>query len=110
MAKPIRDDEALARLEDKVDTVISLLRLTLKMEAHQMADLTELAAAVEQNGSVVDSAVALITDIADRLEAAAADDDPAAVQTLSDELRAKSAELAAAVEANTPGSGAETPT
>lgn len=59
-----------------------------------------LKSAVENNTTVIASAVVLIKGFADRLEAAGTD--PAKLAALTDELRAKDQELAEAVAANTP--------
>ncbi len=63
-------------------------------------ELDDLTASVHANGTVLDSAIALINGIAARITAAGVD--PAALKALTDELTAKDAELAAAVAANTP--------
>lgn len=93
-------EDVLLRLEVKVDRLTRLVEQTNIKENFIMADLTALTQAVTDNSSVVDSAVLLINDIAAQLSAAATD--PAAVQAIADQLTAKSAELAAAVAANTP--------
>lgn len=54
---------------------------------------------------VVASAVTLINDLADRVEATAGD--PQRVQELADSLRASGEQLAAAVAENTPGAPVE---
>jgi hypothetical protein len=63
-------------------------------------DLTAITAAVQRNSDAEASAIALIQDIAARLEAAKGD--PVAIQALADALNAKADELGAAVVANTP--------
>ena len=65
-----------------------------------MADLTELTAAVAANSDAVASAIVLLNDLADKLEAVA--DDPAEIAALADQIRSDSAALAAAVVENTP--------
>lgn len=78
---------------DKLDRIIITLRAI-------MANLSALQAAVEAENTVIDSAITLLNGLAEALRAAATD--PAAVQALADEVGAKSAALAAAVQANTP--------
>jgi hypothetical protein len=67
-----------------------------------MADLTSLTAQVAQNTSVEGSALTLIQGIAAQLAAAIAANDPAAIQSLQDQLSASATALAAAIAANTP--------
>lgn len=62
--------------------------------------IDDLKAKVDAEKTVVDSAVALIKGLSAQL--AAAKDDPAKVQALADALDAQTAELSAAVVANTP--------
>lgn len=64
------------------------------------AELDALTAQVKANSDLLDSATTLINGIAARIIAAGTD--PAALQALTDELKAKDASLAAAVTANTP--------
>jgi len=63
-------------------------------------DLSALQTEVEQQQSVVQSAITLIGGLAQQLRDAAGD--PAAIQALADQLDASTNALAAAVEANTP--------
>lgn len=65
-----------------------------------MAELQDLQAQVAANKTVIDSALVLINGIADRIKAAGTD--PAALQALTDSLKAEDDALAAAVTANTP--------
>ena len=67
-----------------------------------MANLQDLQAAVDREGSVVASAVTLLTTISDELKAAQAAQDPAAIQAVIDHLDANTQPLADAVAANTP--------
>lgn len=73
-------------------------------------ELEDLRAAVENNGTVTQSAIALIDGIADRLDAAlkkAQDEsDDAPLEELSLAIRAQSKALSDAVAANTTGGGA----
>lgn len=65
-------------------------------------ELDRLTTEVSETETVVDSAIALITGIAQQLRDAVAQNNPAAITALADKLDAKQAELAAAVTANTP--------
>lgn len=66
-------------------------------------DLTRLTTEVEETRTVIDGAVALITNLAQLLrDAAGSPDVTTEVNALADQLDAKQAELAAAIEANTP--------
>jgi ABC-type transporter Mla subunit MlaD len=65
-----------------------------------MADLESLTAQVEQNNTVIGSALALINGFAAQL--AAAGTDPAKLQALQDSLKAQDDQLAEAVAKNTP--------
>ena len=65
-----------------------------------MAALDDLKAQVAQNKTVIDSALALIAGIADRI--AAAGTDPAALADLTAQLKSEDDALAAAVATNTP--------
>ena len=91
------ETDSLVRIERLLDQVLT--RLT-QQEQIIMADLSAISAAVATNGSVVDSAIVLLNDIAAQFAAAATD--PAAVAALAAEIEAKSADLAAAIVANTP--------
>jgi hypothetical protein len=62
--------------------------------------MDDLRAAVTANTSLLASAKALIVGIADRIKAAGTD--PAALDALTQELKASDADLAQAVAANTP--------
>lgn len=102
---------SLARIERAVRAAAGLAAASARNEEAIMADLSEIRTEVEQTGDVVDSAVALITSMADRLDDIA--DDPAEVRALAEELRASKQELADAVAANTPadpGDGDTEPT
>lgn len=65
-----------------------------------MANLTALTAEVARAKTVDESAAALLAGLAAALEAAQGD--PAAIQTIVDDLRSNSDALAAAVVQNTP--------
>ncbi len=90
-------DQRLARIERPL--------VALFEEEKQMStELDALAAQVKANTDLEESAVTLITGLADQLKSAAAD--PAAVQALADQLKTSAASLAAAVSANTPAAPA----
>jgi hypothetical protein len=74
-----------------------------------MADLSTLQTEVSANSDAVQSAVTLISGLAQQLKDALAANDPAAIQALADQLDANTQSLAAAVTANTPAAPA-TPT
>lgn len=67
-----------------------------------MATLTDLAAAVAAEKTVVDSAVILLGGLSQQLKDALASGDPAAIQAIVDSIDAQKQELADAVMANTP--------
>jgi hypothetical protein len=81
----------------KLDQILALLTKGFR---HMAGELKALEDQVKANTDVEESALALINGIADRIAAAAAD--PAKLQALSNELKASSDKLAAAVTANTP--------
>ena len=92
----------IALLNSKLNTLI-------EQEGTEMANLEALTAEVAANTDATLSVVTLVDRLADELEAA--QNDPAQVQALVDELRANNQSIAAAVSANTPseGGGGETP-
>lgn len=89
---------------ESLDTIVELLHAQQTQARTTgeeiMADLSVLTDQVAQTTAVETSALTLIQGISQRLADAAGD--PAAVQTLVDELNASSSALAAAVAANTP--------
>lgn len=90
----------LAHIQDLVTVDLETDLLSVAQEAQLMTDLTALVAEVEANGDAVDSAVVLLTRLADELEAAGTDAD--AIAAVVEQLRSNSTELADAVVANTP--------
>lgn len=64
-------------------------------------DLDNIKTSVEAEGTVVDSAIVLLTQIAGQLEAFK--NDPIEIQGIVDQINAQKDALAAAVVANTPG-------
>lgn len=78
----------------------AILTRVAEMEGRIMKELDDLSAQVEQNNTVLGSAIVLINGIADRIKAAGTD--PTKLAQLTADLKAKDDELAAAVAANTP--------
>lgn len=66
-----------------------------------MSLLDPIRGAVAAMESVIDGAVALLTDLHERLEAALADDDMESVQEIADEISERKDALAAAIAQNT---------
>jgi peptidoglycan hydrolase CwlO-like protein len=77
-----------------------LTKLVTKGFADMSAELDTLTTEVAENNAVIDSAVTLISGLAQQI--ASLKNDPVALQALADSLNTKSNELAAAVAANTP--------
>jgi uncharacterized protein YaaN involved in tellurite resistance len=76
---------------------------TIIQKVDNMAnELKNLQDAVAAENTVIDSAEVLLKGLKDALDAAIASGNPAAIQAVSDSIGAKSAELSAAVVANTP--------
>lgn len=84
----------------KLDQVLAALSQLNQKEQTMSVELDALTAEVAAMKTVEESAVALINGLAAQL--AAAKTDPVAIQALADSLKATSADLAAAVSANTP--------
>ena|ERR1035437_4573698 len=80
-----------------------LLRILQSMSPQ----LEALSAAVAAEGTVIESAVVLLTGLSRQITDLK--NDPAALQTLSDQVKAESDALAAAVLANTPAEIPATP-
>lgn len=76
------------------------LNIILERLQSMSQEMDALTAQVQANNDALDSAVALINGIADRITAAGVD--RAKLTALTDELRAKDETLSAAVLANTP--------
>jgi hypothetical protein len=68
-------------------------------------ELETLITRVSEIENVADSAIALIVDLKDRLDAAIADNDMGALVELSDRLGAQTQELAMAILENTAAGG-----
>lgn len=96
------DDQDLSA---KLDDILNAINYLKQQGVQTQMDLTELQAAVSADTDVVNSAVTLINNLADQIEAAAGD--PAAVAQVVADLRANNEVLASAVAANTPAAPAE---
>lgn len=70
-------------------------------ERKLMASLADLKAAVAEQTTVVQSAVTLLNGIHAKLEEALAQNDPAAIQEVLDDIKADTDALSSAVAANT---------
>lgn len=80
--------------------ILSLLRRIDQRTLHMATDLSRITSEVTEIGTAVDSAVALLGELAQLIRDNATD--PAALNALADTLDSKGNELAAAVVANTP--------
>ena len=67
-----------------------------------MATLQDITAAVAEEKTVEDSVVTLLQTLSADLKAALANNDPAAMQAIVDQINANATTLASAVTANTP--------
>ena len=91
------------RLEAKLDQVLAAQAAAQQREEMELMTLAELKAKVEATTTIEESAVALLTGLAQQLKDALANGaDPAAIQAIADELDAGTNDLAAAISANTP--------
>jgi hypothetical protein len=84
-----------------INKLNNLKRQGRKLENTMALDFTALNAAVANNTTVEQSAITLITQIAQEIAQNA--DDQATVSTLADQLNQQASALAASVAANTPG-------
>jgi hypothetical protein len=90
----------LTKLQVQLDTLTQLL-LALNQKENTMSQaLDDLTAVVAENTTVVNSAITLINGLANQI--LELKDDPVRLATLAHDLQAKTGELAAAVQANTP--------
>lgn len=96
-------------LSRKLDVAIALLRILTKQGRITMKELEDLTAAVTANTTVEQSAATLITGLAGQVQAladaaktAGTGVDPAAVETLAQQLNTSATALSAAITANTP--------
>lgn len=94
------DPSILKRL-DKIEAALTTLAQAITtLESKMSNELDALTTEVERNTTVDQSAIALLTGLAAKIEAMKTD--PAALQALADSMRGSSDALAAAVLANTP--------
>lgn len=93
-------------MEGKLDLILQRLSETAaQQEKNNMATVTTLAqlkTEVEAGVTVEESAVTLLNGLSAQLKQAIANNDPAAIQAIADELDKGSADLSAAITANTP--------
>lgn len=80
--------------------VLQKLDLIIQKQLKEMEELKELQDKVAAEGTVIDSAVTLLSGLKAALDAAGTD--PAALKALSNEIGAKTQTLADAITANTP--------
>jgi hypothetical protein len=88
----------LARIEQQLNQLIS-------GETQAMATLDDVRTAIASETNVVNAVTALLQQLSAQLKDAMASEDPAALQSLVDEINANANSLANAVAANTPGQG-----
>ncbi len=100
-----RIETMLEIVNSKLDFILLNLKQLIKKETEMSQQLTDLQAAVAQEITVEQSAITLLNGLAAQL--AAAGTDPAALQTLHDQILASSNALAAAVTANTPAAATQ---
>lgn len=93
------DLESDRRLLRRIDWRLALL---LKIEAIEMATLTDIQNDVASESTVIASATALLAGLSQQLKDALAANDPAAIQAVIDGIDANKANLSAAIAANTP--------
>ena len=86
-------------MSDKIDRLILLVEQVIKKEIYMSQELDALTAEVTEIKTAVESAKVAFTGLAAQIEALK--QDPIALQTLADSLKATSMELAEAV-ANVP--------
>lgn len=89
--------DMLLRIGKKILTTLEEIRKESKIMTQELVDLE---AAVTENTSLDTSIIELVNGLAAQVEALK--DDPAKLASLASELRAKSAAMAAAIQANTP--------
>ena len=90
----------LNQIEGKLDRLFSVLRIDQHGRKDIMALIDDISADVASNTSAVGSAVTLLQNLSAAL--AAAGTDPVKLQAIKDALEKNTADLAAAVTANTP--------
>ena len=88
----------------RLDRIEAMLQSLISQGTTLMTDLTQLKAAVDAEGTVVQGAVTLIEGLAAKI--AALPPDQASIDALAAEVKGQSDALAAAVAANTPAAPA----
>lgn len=89
-----------ARIERKLDRLLTLVQAVLTQEKLMSAELDNLKTQVAANTSAEQSAVLLLGRLGDLIRSSV--NDPAALTKLANDLDASKQQLAAAVTANTP--------
>lgn len=90
-------------IEDtRINEILWLVRRLSYQGDIAMADLTQLRAAVEENGSVTDSVEVLVNSILDQIDGATSQEE---IDSLVAELRGNTGELSQLVVTNTPAEG-----
>jgi predicted PP-loop superfamily ATPase len=84
----------------KLNRILATLMRMEQKEVHMSQELDDLKAAVAENAALDDSIIQLVEGLAAQI--VALKDDPVALAALATEVRAKSALIAAAIQANTP--------
>lgn len=84
----------------KLDRLLWLAMKINHKEDHELAELDDLKAQVEETKGIEQSAVVLIQGLVAKLDAALAAGDPLALVALKDDLHASAEALAGAVAAN----------
>jgi hypothetical protein len=106
---PANNQAQLDRIEAALKTVTAgllaqtaILLAIQKQETILAATIASLQAEVTKQTGVINSATTLLNGISAQLKTALAQEDPAAIQSVIDQIDANTAALAAAVTANTP--------
>lgn len=88
------------RMDEKLDEILAAVSLLTSQGKVIMKEIDDLESAVMENTTVDESAVTLLTNMAATIESLK--NDPAKLQQFANNIRASSAKLASAVQANTP--------
>jgi flagellin-specific chaperone FliS len=91
------------------DDIYRLLKQILKKENQIMATLQDVLVEVHNESDLEDSLIVLMGGIVQQLKDAQAQNDPAAIQAVIDQISANKKKLADAVTANTPVNPNPTP-
>lgn len=87
-------------LMGKLDQILALVSALQTQGANMSQQLDDLKAAVAAEDTVIGGAITLLKGLSDQI--VALKDDPAALQALADDVKARTQELSDAVTANTP--------